>query len=106
MKADVFAVLDMCAEMYMEPFFSTNVDTAIRSFKMGCEDPGGGFHNHPEDFALYHVGEWDAKQGKMTAMEPHKIANATSFVARETTALLTDSEVADLYEDKPIKREA
>lgn len=84
MIKEIFAVLDMCAERYMEPFFFGNVAEALRSFGAACGDPETRFAQHPSDYALYHVGAWNSETGVITSCEPHVIGKASSYVQAET----------------------
>ncbi len=82
MTVEAFAILDMVAEQYMEPFFTINAQTALRGFSMHCAEDGHQFNKFPEDYALYHVGSWNGSDGVFTPLEPRKIGQASSFVVR------------------------
>lgn len=78
MKAQIFCILDMVAERYLDPFFTVNTATAIRSFERACRDPEG-FGKNLEDYALYHIGEWDAELAVIEPMPASKVATGITF---------------------------
>lgn len=84
MKHGIFAVLDMVAGQYLEPFFSLTIETAIRSFKQACGEPDHQFAKFPADYALYHVGEWDTAEG---IVEPLRGATRKLAMASDYTQL-------------------
>ncbi len=102
MKQQIFCVLDMVAERYLDPFFTINTATAIRSFARACEDPQNGFAMNPQDYVLYHIGEWDADLAELTPLKPRKVAQATDYTKQPQ--LLTDDQVNGLYEGREVDR--
>ncbi len=84
MNNEIFTVLDQAAQMFLEPFFSPTVDAALRGFKEACTKEGHQFQKFPEDYALYHIGTYDAELGMITPIQPHKIGMATSFAHHGT----------------------
>lgn len=82
MKQDIFTVLDMCVGRYLEPFFQTNSNEALRSFGAICAKEGHQFNMHAEDYALYHIGTYDPESGMILPLEPRKLANASDFIAK------------------------
>ncbi len=84
MITDIFAVLDACAQRYLEPFFCPNVDVAIREFRRLANDTTCRFAIHPEDYVLYHIGTWDFETGKLVPLnEPHRLAIAIQLIAQD-----------------------
>ncbi len=73
---ELFAVLDMAAERYNDPFPAPTVAMALREFTRACQNPELDLHKFPEDYALYHIGTFDPTLGEITPLIPHKIANA------------------------------
>lgn len=62
MKVKVFAVLDAKLGSFSQPFFSMSQAAGIRAFSDSVNDasnPNNQWHNHPEDFTLYMLGEYD-----------------------------------------------
>ncbi len=83
MTAGLFAVLDMAARRYIDPFNAPTIEFAIRGFREACESDGHQFGKFPEDYVLYHVGEWNAELGELVGIVPTKIAAATNFTPGE-----------------------
>ncbi len=79
MTTEIFTVLDMVAQLYLEPFFAPNIEYAIRTFGEAAGKEGHQFAKYPEDYALFHIGSFDASLGVITSAEPRKIAVAVQF---------------------------
>jgi len=61
-KRQVYAVYDSKAETYMQPWYAVNDAVAKRTFAMAVNN-GPEFKAHPEDFTLFHLGEFDDEKG-------------------------------------------
>jgi len=62
MKQCVVAVFDRAAQLFGRPFFVQAPGQAIRSFTDEVnrkDDQRGEFARHPDDFDLFHLGEYD-----------------------------------------------
>lgn len=63
MKMKIYSIYDDKAEIYNRPWFQVNEATARRT----CQDLLGRqdteFGNHPEDFVLFELGEYDDQTG-------------------------------------------
>ena len=73
-----FSVFDDKAYYFSAPYFLPTTATAIRAFTDAVNDPTHHFHAHPSDYALYHIGNYDDKDGTMEPLE-HKINLGTAF---------------------------
>jgi len=60
MKLQIIAVRDSGAEMYGQPQFVLSLGQATRTFadQVNSKD-SGDLGRHPDDFTLYHLGEYD-----------------------------------------------
>ena len=76
----LFVVLDSKANLYLDPFAAPTVDYAIRGFAHLANQPGHDFNTFPEDFVLFHIGEYNPETGEVTAMPPRSLGVAQSFV--------------------------
>lgn len=65
----VFCVFDSKAEAYLQPFFSTNRATAIRSFAQAAADPQTAFSQNGADYTLFEMGEWDPFKGTLVCYD-------------------------------------
>lgn len=63
MKMQVMAIFDKALGAYMRPWFAQAIGQATRMFQDELANTQGDMHKHPEDYNLYHLGEWDDQQG-------------------------------------------
>lgn len=68
MKSLVFSVYDAKAEAYMAPFVAASKGFAIRMFLDEASRPDSMCAKHPEDFRLFHVGEFDDATAVVTML--------------------------------------
>lgn len=59
----IYAVKDKKMEAFLQPFFSPNMGTALRSLSEVCNDENHTFSKHIDDFVLYHLGAFDDATG-------------------------------------------
>lgn len=62
-KMQAFSIYDKKTQEYMTPFFAPNVVTALRSLQSTLKQGGTTLNNHPHDFALFKIGEFDGERG-------------------------------------------
>jgi len=62
----IYSVYDSKAETYTPPFFQHREAMAIRTFSDCVNDPGHTFGMHPEDYTLFHLGEYDDNLATIT----------------------------------------
>jgi len=76
MRYKVLAVRDRAADVYGQPFYSSSVGGAIRSFsdEVNRSAPDNNLFKHPEDFDLYLLGDFDDEFGTFTVDSPSQIA--------------------------------
>jgi len=82
MKLVLCSVKDRAADAYGRPMFVPSIGVAIRSFsdEVNRTDPDNQLNNHPDDFDLYYLGEFDDQSGDLiTKGKPQFIVAATSF---------------------------
>jgi len=66
----VFSTFDRASEAFSPPFAAPHSGVAIRSFQDAVNNPNkdSDLCNHPDDFDLYEIGEFDSSTGLLT---PH-----------------------------------
>jgi len=80
MDVEIFAVLDVKAELYRFPMFFGSTPQAIRSFTRMSSDPEGEIGQFPEDFKLAYLGKIDEKTGMITMPKtPVHLGSASEF---------------------------
>lgn len=79
-RLKVFAVLDMKMGRFMSPFTTVNAGVACRMFSDSF-GPDSVVTKHPEDFALYELGEFDEETGYLQAhVAPTNLGLAVQFM--------------------------
>lgn len=63
MKLQVFSIYDSKADAYLQPFFTANKATALRSFSDLVNNPDSQFFRHAGDYVLFHVATWNDENG-------------------------------------------
>lgn len=82
MTLKIFAVFDNKAAAFMQPFFAPTVGFAIRAFADQLKNDQSAIKQHPEDYTLFHLGDFDDHSGGIVRAEPKAthVANAIDFV--------------------------
>lgn len=77
----VFSVFDAKAAFFGNPFYDQREGSAIRAFgdAVNKEDVNNGFYNHPEDYSLYMLGEFDNDTGAFDPIKPLCLVTASSM---------------------------
>lgn len=79
MRQGIYAIRDSKTEAFSTPFFSFNNATAIRSFTDAVNDPNTNLNKHSEDFAIFHIADWDDITGELTPVTPTNLGLATDY---------------------------
>jgi len=76
MKLNIFAVRDQATDQFGNPMFLVSTGQAIRSFgdEINNKESNNLLNKHPEDYALYHLGEYDTDTGTFTTQAPKQVA--------------------------------
>ncbi len=80
MKMSVFSVLDAKTRAFMMPFYSHTIASALRTFSDATKDPASLMHQHPSDFQLWLIGEFDDQTGEITPQIPQSLGSAVDHV--------------------------
>jgi hypothetical protein len=75
MKQIICTVKDRAADAYGRPMFVPSAGVAIRSFsdEINRDNADNQLFNHPDDFDLYELGEFDDNTGLFTLHEQPKL---------------------------------
>jgi len=79
----VFAVRDTCAGTFLVPWFFLNKASAVRALgdAVNRPDKDSNFHQHPEHFQLYELGDYDDEQGLIVPyVAPEFVVDCQSLV--------------------------
>lgn len=75
----IFAIKDSKAEYFLPPFFMRTNGEAVRAFDDAVNKSGTPLYDHPEDFFLYKIGEFDVYSGLVTSCEHASLGCALDF---------------------------
>ena len=85
MKFAVTAVHDMKLGAHQRPIFSETVPLAERAFGDACQNAESPFFQHPQDFTLMYLAEWDQETGEFTNVTPTRsLVSASSLVPQRS----------------------
>jgi hypothetical protein len=80
MNVQLFAVYDAAAMRFIEPFPAPTIEFAIREFRSTVNREGSQIHKYPEDYTLFHIGEFDQETGFLLPLQaPHSLGVAITF---------------------------
>lgn len=82
MIKEIFAVRDIKGNFYDFPHFDITIGQAIRHFGDLVRNQKSPFYAHPEDYSLYHIGNFNQKIGQVSGFDaPVFLSNAIEHVA-------------------------
>lgn len=73
MKLQVFSIYDAVSRNYNLPFYMINVESAVRAFDNALADPEAPASKNPQDYSLFHIGEYDDDGGMLASISPERI---------------------------------
>jgi len=90
----IFAIRDRAIAAYAQPMFLQTTEQAIRLFKDEVNRPAtdNPLYQHPEDFELFQLGEYDTNTAQFTNETPRQVAIGSQLahgpkqIDREQTA--------------------
>lgn len=83
MKQQCFSILDAKTGYFNVPYFSPTVASGRRAFQEVCRDENSLVHKYPDDFQLWHIGEFDDNDGHLTSFDPPgMLCKATEFIQK------------------------
>lgn len=65
MRLQIMTVYDGKAEAYSTPQFFRAVGEGVRSFQDGVNTPDSELGKHPEDYSVFHLGQFDPLTGSI-----------------------------------------
>lgn len=80
MKTNLFCVFDSAADRFTEPWPAPTVELALRRFRHTVNQEGNDIAMFPEDYTLFHIGEFDQETGLIEAFpSPRSLGVAITF---------------------------
>lgn len=92
MNKQIFCIWDSAAHAYLDPFTAPTIEFAIREFRRAINTPDHQFAKYPEDYTLYHIGEFSAETGDLIPGQLHSLGVAQTFVEQTTIPFEQDLE--------------
>lgn len=84
MRLTMCSIRDSVAGAWLTPLFFQSKAQAVRSFQDAVNDKSSDFAKHPEDYALFGLGEFDPETGAVSVYaQPESLGIGVNFV-RET----------------------
>lgn len=68
---NVYTIKDLASETFLRPFCMPTDRDAIEGFKHVCNEDDTQYSNHPQDFNLVSIGNFDERTGLLTVLTPH-----------------------------------
>lgn len=66
MKLHLFSIHDQALQAYMPPWTAPARGVAHRMFQDELQNAQGNMSKHPDDYTLYHIGEYDDTNALIT----------------------------------------
>lgn len=76
-----YAVLDAKISDFHLAIFDIKDEGAIRQFADAVNDKQTKWNRHPEDYSLWHIGEFDTTKGLLSGTLPNNLVNATAIMS-------------------------
>lgn len=103
MKSKVYSIFDSKTACFSKPWCHISDASAIREFSDAVNDnrnPNNQYFNHPEDFSLFFVGEFDDLVGHMESSNPISLVTAASV--KEPDDASVNGFKRDLFDKAPV----
>lgn len=82
----VFSIFDSKAVAFLPPFFLPESGQAVRAFSDSCKDKAHAFGQHPEDYTLFQIGEFDDGTGELVKRPEHiNLGVGVSFLSESNS---------------------
>lgn len=86
MKMNIYAMQDVKANAFGQPFFSPNDGLALRSVSDLVADRNSMPAKHPQDFNIFKLGVYDDNSGRIEANAvPVFVAKCLDFVSQSNS---------------------
>lgn len=86
MRLKLYAYRDSKIETFTDPFLQHTPGEAERTFRDTVSNPKSKLNQHPEDFSLYYLGEYETNTGIITPLKaPEHIMQAIQVEPKRAT---------------------
>lgn len=80
----VLAVRDRATDSFGQPIFVVAVGVAVRSFTDEVNRKESPFNAHPEDYDLYHLAEYEDRQGQIQPFSTPRLVSIGKDLLRSS----------------------
>ena len=77
-----FCIFDAAATAAMRPFFAQSAGAAIREFTDIVNNPEHPIGEHPEDYTLFAIGEFNEQSGTLEGCTPASLGNGLTYLRK------------------------
>jgi len=81
----LFAMLDVKANFYMQPFPEKSTISALRGFDVAVNNSESIFSRFPDDFCLMEIGTFDQESGLLSAYDAPQNLGSARTVLKNTS---------------------
>lgn len=78
----IFAVFDTKAQAFNSPFFMMNEGMAIRGFSDAVNNKENAIGQHPEDYTLFRIGDYNDENGAITPEAPTTLGIGVEYISQ------------------------
>lgn len=86
-KLQMFCIYDCKMELYLSPFTAINAAVAAREFETAVMTPNHNFNQHPDDYSLWEIGEFDQQSAAVGSAVLRNVVQAHHIMARNLNQL-------------------
>lgn len=76
----IVTIRDRAVDAYGQPIFVQALGQAMRSFSDEINSKESTLNKHPDDYDLYHIGDYDQDTGLITPKQPEMIAVGKNLI--------------------------
>jgi len=87
----MFTVFDSKGDVYSSPFYALTDQAAVRTFADAVNTPDSPYNKHPEDYAVYAIGDFDDRTGILTSHPIMQLGQASNLRSEEPTPIRATS---------------
>lgn len=88
-----FSIFDQKAAAYFPPFYLQNKALAIRTFGDMVNNPESRINKHPEDYTLFHLGQWNDNSSEHELFKSIKsLGNGLEFCYNDNNERISQNE--------------
>lgn len=98
----IFTTYDSKAKAFMAPFYMHEEGMATRIFQQAVTDETHQFGKAPQDYTLFHVGQFDDSNATFTTQAPISLGNGVEFLSpNNKPEQINDSKREQVQPDTP-----